>query len=316
MGFDGRAVQRGRFFDGVPEERHAQSDFGRARIGDGAVANGQELLPDAQRGRHGHLARALCAITLQGQLLAPDAHVEDALRAEHHDIRRAGGDGFAACMKGHQRAGCRARHDRGARIHGPIIVVQPGRNVHEILTGQIGYGVQHMRAGVEHEAPAGDFRLLPPGVRGVRPPVLPDGSADPQEGPQLARPQHLDGGLDLRRQTAGERDHQQSAGAVPRCDQAARFLGVHHHRLFQQHIQPGFHAGQRLIVMIGVRRDDERGVQLVAVLAEQLAQIRLIDGGRGAGFHEDRLRRFVLRLRRLAHDRDRGRVGLRSMLRM
>ena len=122
--------------------------------------------------------------------------------------------------------------------------------------------------------------------------------------PELARAQHRHGLADLRRQAAVERHDQQPARAVARLDEAARLTRVHHHRLFQQHVQPGGHGLLRLVVVQGVRGDDEDRVQVVRVIAEQRLQVRRVGRRRQPDIAEEFAEALVGVRRRLADDRD------------
>ena len=82
-------------------------------------------------------------------------------------IRRARTDRLAAAMHRDQLAGFQLADDHAHNVHRAPPIIQPGATSVQVLTGQIDTGVEHVRACVEQEAAARDFRILPP-CRGVK----------------------------------------------------------------------------------------------------------------------------------------------------
>jgi hypothetical protein len=63
------------------------------------------------------------------------------------------------------------------------VVLEPGRDLGDVLAGQVADRVEHVRAGVEQEAAARQLGLLPPRPERVRSPVLPRRPRDVQDAP-------------------------------------------------------------------------------------------------------------------------------------
>jgi hypothetical protein len=112
-------------------------------------------------------------------------------------------------------------------------------------------------AGIEHETATSELGLLPPRILCACVPALPDEAVDVENGAENAGTQHGNGRAHLRRQTSLKGHHQMFARAITRSDQAVSLGRIHHHRLFQQHIQPCLQASLCLIVVQSMRRDDE-----------------------------------------------------------
>lgn len=164
------------------------------------------------------------------------------------------------------------------------MIVEPGSDFDKGFTGQVSHRVKQMCAGVEKETTAGKFGLLPPTANTIVVPVLPDEAADVEDAAEFAGLEEGDGRLYLWRETALEGNNQVMAGCVAGGDEALGLGGRHHHRLLQQHIQPRFQARLRLVVVVNVGREDEGGIQLVAIGRQQLIQVRFVRRWRTARF--------------------------------
>ena len=71
-------------------------------------------------------------------------------------------DRAAAAVHRHERAGREPGHHDGADVDRAAVVLEPGGDLGEVLAGEVGDGVEHVGAGVEQEAAAGQRRVLAP----------------------------------------------------------------------------------------------------------------------------------------------------------
>ena len=79
---------------------------------------------------------------------------------EDADVGVAGRDRAAAGVHRHERTGREPAHHRRPDVDGPAIVLQPRGDLGEILAGEVRDRVEHVGAGVEQEAAAGEVGLL------------------------------------------------------------------------------------------------------------------------------------------------------------
>ncbi len=213
-------------------------------------------------------------------------------------------------MQRDQFTGLQLADDHAENIHRTAPVVQPGADFGEFFTGQVHDSVEHVRAAVEQEAAAGDLRYLTPRAGSQIAPVLPDGRFNGEDLAQITATQHVDGGAHIGGHTAVKGHHQQLAGAVTGFDQFDRFFGVHHHRFFQQHVQPGFQTGSGLGVVHVMRRDDEGNVKFAAIINQQFLKIGFVGGRFQTGLTEKFGSGVISRFRGFANHANMGGIGL------
>ena len=97
------------------------------------------------------------------ETLTPDPGPDRRALAEHADVRPERRDGAAAAVHRHERARREAGHDHGAHVDRVAVGLEPGRELGDVLAGEVGHGVEHVRPGVEQEAAARHRRVLSPG---------------------------------------------------------------------------------------------------------------------------------------------------------
>ncbi len=208
--------------DSIIQPGHPQSDLGRARVGELTITHGDELLPGPQRGRKLHRVEASVALSLELQPTPPRSSPEDGFGAEDADVRVARLDRLAASVKGYKCSRRQSCDDGGERLDGTPIVVGVGRHFHEPLSGEVGDGIEHMGACVDHEAAAGDLRHLSPFAARARPPALPDGGADAQDLAKFSRSKEAYRLADLGRQAAVEGYGEELACPIACLNEAER----------------------------------------------------------------------------------------------
>ena len=76
------------------------------------------------------------------------ALVQNTLMSDAHE-----GGRLSAGVDRYQGAGLQPPHDRGVDVHRSAIVLEKCPDVSEVLAREVGYGVQHVSAAVEHEGP-------------------------------------------------------------------------------------------------------------------------------------------------------------------
>ena len=268
---------------------------GRPRAGSGSArarADREELLPDGPAARR----------TAARQPLGPGRWIsrrspQTPVRrvgalAEHADVRPERRDRAPAAVHGHERARREAGHDHGAHVDRVAVVLEPGRELGDVLAREVGDGVEHVRPGVEQEAAARHRRILAPGPGGVGAPVLPDEGVDVVDAADLAARDQPRRRPDLRREAAREGDDEQPAGPVAGRDQRRRLGRVHDHGLLEEDVETGLEAGGRLRGVEDVGRDDDHGVEVGRESLDEALPVGLVrrDGcvarrefGRGCG---------------------------------
>ena len=125
-------------------------------------AHVEELLPQRLGSHRADRPQRRRAVTLELQPLAPDPGAQGAALAEHVDVGAQRRDRTPAAVHRDQGPRCQPRDDRAPDVDGAAVVLEPCGDLHDVLAGQVGDGVEHVGAGVEHEAPARQRRVLAP----------------------------------------------------------------------------------------------------------------------------------------------------------
>ena len=97
---------------------------------------------------------------------------------------------FMTCG-GNKKIDVTSAHDHAHDVNRCAAIIQPRRDLGEILPRQIRDGIEHVCAGIEHESAAGDHRVLPPCGHREPTPVLPDCRADAEEFADFAGLDHV-----------------------------------------------------------------------------------------------------------------------------
>ena len=263
VGTDDASAARGRRPDGIPQEGHAQADLRRAGV--------------RRRGRCGRPGTAprRCPATRDGPARGPASPARWISRrspqmpvrivapsqktriSDAHD-----GIGPPARVHRDERTRREAGHDHAAEVHRRAVVLQPGRHLGDLLAGEVGDRVEHVRARVEQEPAARELRDLAPRALGVGVPVLPGDGADVQDGARprrcgsCARPRGCSAtGCPGRRRRRGDRSGRASRSATVA---SAAFMTI---GFSSRTSRPASRQADRLVVMQRVGRADEDRVE-------------------------------------------------------